>query len=40
MDKAWRHGLPTYTDESIVEHIERNRHEESGYPKPMGDNVH
>ena len=40
MDKIWRHGSPTYTDESIAEHIERNRHEESGYPKLMGGNDH
>ena len=40
MDETWGHGLPTCMDESIVEHIERNRREESGFRKPMGGNDH
>ncbi len=38
MDETWRNGSPTCMDESIVEHIERNRREESGFRKPMEGN--
>ena len=39
-DETWRSGLPTCTDESIGEPIERNRREESRFRKPMGGNDH
>src|SRR6516165_5237628 len=39
MDETWRYGSPTCMDESIAEHIERNRREESGFRRPMGGSV-